>query len=48
MAKSLGFEWVGTFRQVGRKFNRWLDVAFVQIILNGEERHVQEKLQAKL
>jgi L-amino acid N-acyltransferase len=29
----LGFELVGTFRQVGHKFGRWLDVAYTQLIL---------------
>ena len=28
-----GFELVGVERQVGRKFNRWLDVAVMQIVL---------------
>ena len=28
-----GFELVGIERQVGRKFNRWLDVALMQIVL---------------
>jgi L-amino acid N-acyltransferase len=30
---SLGFEKVAHFRQVGRKFGRWLDLVFVQKIL---------------
>lgn len=30
---SLGFERVAHFRQVGRKFDRWLDLVFVQRIL---------------
>ena len=30
---SLGFEKVAHFRQVGRKFDRWLDLVFVQQIL---------------
>lgn len=30
---SLGFEKVAHFRQVGRKFDRWLDLVFVQLIL---------------
>jgi L-amino acid N-acyltransferase YncA len=30
---SLGFEKVAHFRQVGRKFGRWLDLVFVQLIL---------------
>jgi phosphinothricin acetyltransferase len=28
-----GFEVVGTLRQAGYKFDRWLDVAFLQIVL---------------
>ncbi len=28
-----GFEFVGIERQVGRKFNRWLDVAVMQLVL---------------
>lgn len=30
---ALGFAVVGTFRQVGRKFDRWLDVIYMQLIL---------------
>ncbi len=30
---ALGFEHVGTFRQVGRKFDRWLDVTYMQLLL---------------
>ena len=28
-----GFQLVGIERQVGRKFNRWLDVAVMQLLL---------------
>ena len=35
---SLGFEQVAHFRQVGRKFDRWLDLAFMQLILDEGER----------
>jgi phosphinothricin acetyltransferase len=31
--KSLGFQHVGTIRQVGFKFGRWLDLDFYQLIL---------------
>ena len=31
--KKLGFEHVGTFRQVGFKQNRWIDVAYWQVVL---------------
>jgi phosphinothricin acetyltransferase len=30
---ALGFEVVGTFREVGRKFGRWLDVTYTQLLL---------------
>ena len=33
---ALGFERVGTFRQVGRKFDRWLDVTYMQLVLSAE------------
>lgn len=32
--KAVGFEIVGTERQVGRKFNQWLDVVVVQRVLS--------------
>lgn len=31
--RSAGFELVGIEREVGRKFNRWLDVALMQVLL---------------
>ena len=31
--RSCGFELVGVEREVGRKFNRWLDVAIMQALL---------------
>ena len=31
--RTLGFELVGVEREVGRKFNRWLDVAVMQLML---------------
>jgi L-amino acid N-acyltransferase YncA len=31
---ALGFEPVGCFRQVGHKFGRWLDVAYMQLFLD--------------
>jgi phosphinothricin acetyltransferase len=31
--KSCGFELVGIEREVGRKFNKWLDVAIMQVLL---------------
>jgi L-amino acid N-acyltransferase YncA len=33
--KNLGFEQVAEFRQVGRKFDRWLDLVFVQRFVDG-------------
>ncbi|QJW97988.1 GNAT family N-acetyltransferase [Frigoriglobus tundricola] len=32
---ALGFESVGTFREVGYKFDRWLDVTYTQLMLTG-------------
>lgn len=31
--ESLGFRQIGEMREVGRKFDRWLDVTFLQLIL---------------
>lgn len=31
--RKFGFEEVGTFKEVGFKFNKWLDVIFMQLIL---------------
>ena len=31
--ETCGFELVGIEREVGRKFNRWLDVAIMQLLL---------------
>ena len=36
LQEQLGFERVGCFRQVGYKFDRWLDVAYYQLFLNKE------------
>jgi phosphinothricin acetyltransferase len=36
--RSLGFEVVGTEREVGRKFNRWLDVVVVQKLLRDDTK----------
>jgi len=33
MAERLGFEHVGTLREVGRKFDRWLDVVLMELVL---------------
>ena len=31
--RSLGFEEVGTLREAGRKFDRWVDVRLMQLML---------------
>lgn len=33
MSERLGFENVGCLREVGRKFDRWLDVVFMELVL---------------
>ncbi len=30
---AVGFQLIGTFREVGRKFDRWLDVTYMQLLL---------------
>ncbi len=32
----MGFEEVALFREVGYKFNRWLDLKFFELILSGQ------------
>ena len=32
--KKLGFREVGKFKEVGFKFDRWLDLVFLQLMLN--------------
>ncbi|KAI0375749.1 GCN5-related N-acetyltransferase [Pilatotrama ljubarskyi] len=39
-----GFELRGTLREVGRKFGRWLDVAYFQIFLEGEVEHAMHAM----
>ncbi len=34
MSRRLGFEHVGTLREVGRKFDRWLDVVLMELVLD--------------
>lgn len=34
---ALGFEQMACFRQVGHKFGRWLDVAYMQFFLNSKD-----------
>jgi phosphinothricin acetyltransferase len=31
--KKLGFQEIGRFKEVGRKFDKWLDIIFVQLLL---------------
>ncbi len=33
LAERLGFTYVGTMHEVGRKFDRWLDVAILELVL---------------
>ncbi len=42
MHKNFGFVHSGTIRKAGFKFNRWLDLAFYQLELNGPENPVEE------
>lgn len=35
--EALGFEVVGTERQVGRKFGRWLDVVLMELLISPDE-----------
>ena len=36
MAARLGYEHVGTLKQVGRKFDRWLDVVLMEYVIDPE------------
>jgi phosphinothricin acetyltransferase len=38
--EALGFTYCGTIRQAGFKFNRWLDLAFYQLILSTPDQPV--------
>lgn len=40
--QSFGFELVGTFKQVGYKFGKWLDAAFMQLTLQTPENPTEE------
>ena len=39
---SFGFEKVGYFRQVGYKFDRWLDVIYMEVLLPRENQKITE------
>ncbi|MGE7664626.1 N-acetyltransferase family protein [Ureibacillus composti] len=42
MHKNFGFVYSGTIKKAGFKFNRWLDLAFYQLELNGPKQPVEE------
>ncbi|KAH8552574.1 putative phosphinothricin acetyltransferase protein [Umbelopsis sp. PMI_123] len=43
---NLGFRHIGTFKDTGYKFGRWLDVAFYELILpNGDRIHPKSEVQ---
>jgi L-amino acid N-acyltransferase len=42
MHKNVGFEHSGTIKAAGYKFNKWLDLAFYQLNLNGPKNPVEE------
>ncbi|MEK4578867.1 MULTISPECIES: GNAT family N-acetyltransferase [Bacillus] len=42
MHKNFGFVYSGTIKKAGYKFNRWLDLAFYQLELNGPKNPTEE------
>lgn len=40
--QNYGFVHAGTIQKAGYKFNRWLDLAFYQLELNGPENPIEE------
>lgn len=40
--KNFGFVHSGTIKKAGFKYNRWLDLAFYQLELNGPKNPVEE------
>ncbi|MGE6552178.1 N-acetyltransferase family protein [Bacillus mycoides] len=42
MHKNFGFVYSGTIKKAGYKFNRWLDLAFYQLELNGPGNPIEE------
>lgn len=42
MHKNFGFVYSGTIKKAGFKFDRWLDLAFYQLELNGPENPVED------
>ncbi len=43
MHEKLGFERAAVLRQVGRKFERWLDLLFVQKVLRQDDRSAERR-----
>jgi phosphinothricin acetyltransferase len=43
--RKLGFEPVAHLREVGRKFDRWLDLVFLQRALTDADRDIQETIR---
>jgi phosphinothricin acetyltransferase len=43
--QQLGFIQIGTFKQVGYKFNRWLDLKFMQLILDNDRQYWKNESQ---
>ena len=41
MAERLGFRNVGTLREIGRKFDRWLDVVLMELVLEDSGSHLE-------
>lgn len=44
LQESVGFERVGQFRQTGRKFGRWLDVVYMQMVLGNDREGEQDSM----
>ena len=42
MHKNFGFEYAGTIKKAGYKFNTWLDLAFYQLALQGPQNPIEE------
>ena len=46
--RKLGFESVAHLREVGRKFDRWLDLVFLQRALTDADRDVEETIRGAI